>query len=54
VVEQGKSYPLRRELPIIIEVLFNGFVGESRTGKNFITVPRRDAMPLTAQAGFPR
>jgi AcrR family transcriptional regulator len=34
---RGMSYPLRDELPVIFEVLFNGFVGEKRTGKNYIT-----------------
>ena len=36
-IRQGKSYPLRNDLPVIMEVLFNGFVGEKRTGRNFIT-----------------
>ena len=35
----GMSYPLRDEIPIITEVLFNGFVGESRTGTRFYTPP---------------
>lgn len=33
------SYPLRDELPIILEVIFNGFVGETKTGKHFYIPP---------------
>ena len=31
----GKSYPLKDELPIIIEVLFNGFIGENWTKQHY-------------------
>lgn len=33
------SYPLRDELPVILEVIFNGFVGESKTGRHFYIPP---------------
>jgi AcrR family transcriptional regulator len=33
------SYPLRDELPVILEVIFNGFVGETKTGKHFYIPP---------------
>lgn len=32
---QGMDYPLRDEIPLILEVLFNGFVGETKTGRHF-------------------
>ena len=35
----GMSYPLKREIPIILEVVFNGFVGEKKTGKRFFVHP---------------
>jgi AcrR family transcriptional regulator len=35
----GMSYPLKREIPIILEVIFNGFVGERKTGKRFYIHP---------------
>lgn len=33
------DYPLRDEIPVILEVLFNGFVGERRDGKTFFVPP---------------
>ncbi len=33
---RNMNYPLSSEVPIILEVLFNGFVGEKNSGKNFI------------------
>ena len=35
----GMDYPLRDEIPVILEVLFNGFVGERRDGKTFFVPP---------------
>ncbi len=35
----GMKYPLSQEVPIILEVLFNGFVGENETRKRFNTPP---------------
>ena len=35
----GMDYPLRDEIPVILEVLFNGFVGEHRDGKTFFVPP---------------
>jgi len=32
----GMNYSLKDEIPVIIEVLFNGFVGENKTGRNFL------------------
>jgi AcrR family transcriptional regulator len=32
---QGMNYPLSDEIPVILEVIFNGFVGESQTGEHF-------------------
>ena len=34
---QGMDYPLSDEIPLILEVLFNGFVGETKTGRHFYT-----------------
>lgn len=31
----GMNYPLSDEIPVILEVIFNGFVGESQTGEHF-------------------
>ena len=33
---QGMNYPLSDEIPVILEVLFNGFVGEGQTGEHFL------------------
>ena len=33
------DYPLRDEIPVILEVLFNGFVGEQETRRPFIAFP---------------
>jgi AcrR family transcriptional regulator len=33
------AYPLRDEVPVILEVLFNGFVGEKAGGKRFFVPP---------------
>ncbi len=33
---KNMQYPLRREIPVILEVLFNGFVGEKNSGKKFL------------------
>ena len=35
----GMDYPLRDEIPVILEVLFNGFVGERGDGKTFFVPP---------------
>lgn len=35
----GMDYPLRDEIPVILEVLFNGFVGERGDGKSFFVAP---------------
>lgn len=35
----GIAYPLRDEIPIIMEVMFNGFVGEKTTGRRFYIPP---------------
>lgn len=35
---QGMTYPLSDEIPVILEVLFNGFVGESQTREHFVPV----------------
>jgi len=37
------SYPLKDELPVILEVIFNGFVGETKTGKHFYIPPGGNA-----------
>lgn len=37
----GMDYPLRDELPIMLEVLFNGFVGEGGIGKSFLESPKK-------------
>lgn len=34
-LRSGRAYPLRSELPVILEVLFNGFVGEEAGNKRF-------------------
>lgn len=34
---QGMDYPLSDEIPLILEVLFNGFVGETKSGMRFFT-----------------
>lgn len=36
---QGRSYRLTEEIPVILEVLFNGFVGERSTEKSFYEPP---------------
>ncbi len=38
---QGMDYPLRDEIPLILEVLFNGFVGETKTGTHFYSPDER-------------
>ncbi len=35
-LRSNRDYPLSSEIPVILEVLFNGFVGEKNTGKSFI------------------
>ena len=35
----GMKYPLEDEVPIVLEVLFNGFVGEKATSKQFFVPP---------------
>ncbi|MCP4131605.1 MAG: TetR/AcrR family transcriptional regulator [bacterium] len=37
---RGMDYPLTDEIPLILEVLFNGFVGESKTKKRFYEEPK--------------
>ena len=34
-LRQGMSYSLKDEIPLILEVLFNGFVGERSSGEMF-------------------
>jgi AcrR family transcriptional regulator len=36
---QGMDYPLSEEIPLILEVLFNGFVGETKSGMRFFLPP---------------
>ncbi len=38
-LQSGMGYPLRDELPAILEILFNGFVGEKTSGKRFFIPP---------------
>ena len=38
-LHSGRDYSLRDELPVILEVLFNGFVGEKASGKRFFVPP---------------
>ena len=38
-LHSGREYSLRDELPVILEVLFNGFVGETAGGKRFFVPP---------------
>ena len=38
-LRSGRDYSLRDELPVILEVLFNGFVGEKASGKRFFVPP---------------
>ena len=35
----GMDYPLRDEIPVILEVLFNGFAGKGSSGKVFFVAP---------------
>lgn len=39
----GMDYPLNDDVPIILEVLFNGFVGEKTTRKKYFIPPEDDA-----------
>ncbi len=41
-LRSGREYPLRDELPVILEVLFNGFVGEKTSGKRFFVPPEEN------------
>lgn len=36
------DYPLRDEIPVILEVLFNGFVGEQETRRRFYALPEEN------------
>lgn len=38
---RGMNYPLRDEVPVILEVLFNGFVGETKTNRSFISLLKK-------------
>lgn len=38
----GMDYPLREEIPVILEILFNGFVGEPNSGKVFFIPPENE------------
>jgi len=38
-LRQGMDYPLSDEIPLILEVLFNGFVGETKSGGKFYHPP---------------
>ncbi len=42
------EYPLRAEVPVILEVLFNGFVGERKSQKKFFIPPEEEAEDATA------
>jgi AcrR family transcriptional regulator len=44
----GMTYPLRDEVPVILEVLFNGFANPSGRRKIFF-VPPEDAVPASSQ-----
>lgn len=41
----GMEYPLRDEVPVVLEVFFNGFVGERMSGKRFFIPPEEAAAP---------
>ncbi|TAL31525.1 MAG: TetR/AcrR family transcriptional regulator [Spirochaetes bacterium] len=38
----GMNYPLSDEIPVILEVLFNGFVGETKSGRRYFESPGGD------------
>jgi len=42
-LRSGRDYSLRDELPVILEVLFNGFVGEKASNKRFFVPPEEKA-----------
>ena len=44
---RGMDYPLRDEIPIILEVLFNGFVGETKTNRSFISLLKKTMESIT-------
>lgn len=44
----GMDYPLRDEIPIILEVLFNGFVGDRKSGETFVE-PQKEASALPTE-----
>ncbi|HOW80997.1 MAG TPA: TetR/AcrR family transcriptional regulator [Spirochaetota bacterium] len=44
---RGMNYPLRDEIPIILEVLFNGFVGESKSNRSFISLLKKTMESIT-------
>jgi AcrR family transcriptional regulator len=39
----GRNYDLKEEIPVILEVLFNGFVGENTTKEHFFIPPEEGA-----------
>jgi AcrR family transcriptional regulator len=43
----GMEYPLQEEVPVILEVLFNGFVGERAGGKRYFVPPEEDETKST-------
>jgi len=47
----GMDYPLRDELPVILEVLFNGFVNPAGPRKVFFVAPEEQAIPKSAKGG---
>lgn len=42
-LQSGMGYSLRQELPAILEILFNGFVGEATSGKRFFIPPEEQS-----------
>ncbi len=45
---RGMNYPLRDEIPVILEVLFNGFVGETKTNRSFISLLKKTVGSITS------
>lgn len=41
------SYPLRDEIPVILEVVFNGFIGETKSNKSFISILKKTMESIT-------
>jgi hypothetical protein len=45
---RGMDYPLKDEIPVILEVLFNGFVGETKTNRSFISLLKKTMGSITS------